>query len=170
MTENITRGKLKNLIKPHLQELYFPDGIYGGAVYYLEEDGFYGPHQIPDYVVPICFSSEALSKFYQKLTSCNKDVNSISDTEIACLTQGIDLTFGEGWDLAPEDFIEMVKSGCKADTYYLNDSSIGIDDYVDFFSFLEEGLFELYPLKKWCDLNLEDIEYWFEILSEESET
>jgi len=53
----------------------------------------------------------------------------------------------------------MVKSGCEADTYYLNDSSIGIDGYENFFSFLEEGLFELYPFKKWDNLKLDDIEY-----------
>jgi len=170
MTEKAIRNKLKELIKPHLQELYFPDGIYGGTVYSLDEEGFLGPHHIPDYVVPVCFSSEALSKFHQKLAAYKKDIKSIDDSEIESILEGIDLKYGDRWDLEPEKFLEMVEAGCEADRYYLLDSSIGFDEPEDFFYFLEEGIYATYSLEKWSDLELEDVENWCEMLIESNKT
>ena len=160
MDEKTTRKILEKLISPYLEELYFPDGVYGGTVYYLDEEGFYGAHHIPDYVTPICFSKKALSKLNKKLKKHKIEINNVSHNEIEDLTEGIDLRYGEGWHLEPEEFIDMVKSGCSADTYYLLDGSTGIDDYEDLFSFLQESIMDMYDFVEWSDLALEDVEGW----------
>jgi len=169
MNEKVTKGKLVELLKPHLDKLFFPDGVYGGTVYYLTEDGFYGPHHIPDYVVPIYFSSEALSKFKQNLEKYNKNLSSISDDDVEKITEGIDLTYGEGWDVAPKIFVDMVKFGCKADTFYF-DREFSAHGYDDSFDSLEDGMLEIYDFKEWGDLELEDIEFWCDIIIEANES
>ena len=163
MDEKTTRKILQRLISPYLGELYFPYGVYGGTVYFLDEDGFYESVNIADHVVPRCFSKKALSKFNRKLKKNKKDVNNIRDNEIEDLIKGIDLRYGDGWELEPEDFVDMVKSGCDADTYYLHDDSNGYD-YEDFFSWIEENIRECNDFIEWNDLALEDIEDWCETL------
>lgn len=169
MNEKKLRNKLAELIKPHLNKLFFPEGIYGGTAYYVEEDGFYGPHYIPDWVVPIYFSFETFLKFEQNLKKYNKQLNSINDDDVEKITKGLDLTFGNGWTLDAEQFIDMVKNECEPDTVYL-DREFSADDYDDFFESTENGIIENYAFNEWNELDLEDVDYWCNMLSEADET
>ena len=55
--------RLMHLVKQHIQDkgyVFMPYGTYGMLAYQIDEDGFRGPHRIPDYAVPATFSSRLL--------------------------------------------------------------------------------------------------------------
>lgn len=119
----------------------------------------YGPHLIPDYVVPVSFSEAAELEFLDRLNKAGLDINK-SDPEIlerSC--EGIDLTFGEGWNLDPLEFINMLKEGCVADRVYLP----GEWDHLDLIEAAGTYMRD-YPFSRWDSLIDEEIDWWIEIL------
>ena len=52
-------NELSKLISDHISNegtLFFPDRIYGGSTYLIDEEDFFGPVQIHTYIVPASFS------------------------------------------------------------------------------------------------------------------
>lgn len=153
------KKRFKKLLNPHLNDLFFPHGVNGRVVYYLEKNGYHGPDTIPGYVVPVCFSSEALLKLKDNSEKLNIPVKAAQGEDLDKLVEGIDLTYGTQRKLDPLIFTDMVSSGCKPDVYYL-DKGFNNGQYSQFFDFLIDKIWQEYALIPWEDLEPADMKFW----------
>lgn len=142
--------------------MFFPDGPYGGDVYYIEEDGFYGPHALPDYIVPVSFSSSNKKAFLKKIKSKKIILDPKNIEALEEIAMDLNLSYGEGWDLDPHDFVLLLLDGCEPNTLYWKPPG---SDFEDFEDFLEEGIRRNYELIPWSDLEENELQEWRSMLS-----
>ena len=159
MKRNKIKKRFSNLLKPRLNGLFFPHGIYGEIVYYLEKDGYYGPHTIPEYVVPAYFSSGALSKLKENSEDHKIAIEAAHDGDLDKLMNGVDLAYGNQWKLPPSVFSDMVSSGCKPDVHYL-DKDFNNGQYLELFDFLNDKTRSNHDLTSWEGLETADMKFW----------
>jgi len=160
MKKNEIRKLFGKLLKPHLNNLFFPHGIHGQIAYYLEKQGYYGPYTIPAYMVPLCFSSEALSKLKENSDKHGIPIEAAHPADVLDkLVDGIDLGYGNRSRLSPLTFVDMVSSGCEPDIYYL-DRDFNNDEYMRFFDFLDDTILVKHIRTSWTDLGAADMKFW----------
>ena len=157
--------QLIQLVKEYIEKsdsLFFPEGYYGGECYLLDEDGFYGPHRIPEYVVPVEFSEKAESEFLKKIDEAGLDIDESESEVLEVFCEGIDLSHGDqGWDLEPFQFIDILKNSCQADTLYLPSEW----EYGDFLEACTANLTD-FPLVAWDSVTNEDINEWISMIDD----
>jgi hypothetical protein len=166
---NSNLRKLIELLTKYIDQndnLFFPDGSYGGECYYLEKEGFHGPYRIPDYVVPVKFSSKAEKKFLTKLEEAGLKIDDAEIETLEKLCDWIDLSYGDQrWELEPYQFVDMLMNGCEADNLYLPSEW----DYGDFHESCTSNLIE-HPFVEWeslADNNHKlDIDDWVIMLND----
>ena len=156
---NEIKKRFKQLLKPHIDKLFFPHGVYGQIAYFLEKKGYYGPHTIPPYIVPLRFSSDASAKLNENSEKHNIPTGSTSKKDIDKLTEGIDLVYDKKWNLEQAVFVDMARSGCEPDTFYL-DKDFSNGQYKKFFDFLEEIIRDKHFRDPWEDLAVPDMKFW----------
>jgi hypothetical protein len=156
------RGKLKEMADSYTDKhgcLFMPYGPYGRIAYVIDEDGFRGPDHIAEWVVPVSFSAKAEEAFRHKLAKQNISLEDIDPFSGLAkdLVEGIPLSFGEGWHIAPSTFIMLLTEACVPDTlYYVTD-----DEYIlDFEDMEEEIIRRDFSFQAWDDLTREEIEEW----------
>lgn len=160
MKRNEIKKRFKKLLKPRLNNLFFPHGIYGQIVYYLEKEGYYGPYTIPAYIVPFYFSPEALLKLKENCEKHEILIEAIHPADhFDKLMDGINLAHDNRRGLHPAVFIDMVRSGCKPDVYYL-DKDFNNGDYATFFGFLDDAIRKNCTRVSWGDLESADMKFW----------
>jgi len=159
-------NKFRNLYKfviDHITKngnLFFPDGIYGGSAYLLDEEGFFGPLHIHTYIVPASFSESAKQKFMIRLNNAGLSLDSELGEPLV-QADGLNLSYGEGWELEPEEFVGMLLAGCVANTPYLIPPDY---EYEDFEDFIEGALYADNVYMEWGELGKEEVEVWIEML------
>ena len=155
--------RFRELLDKYLSEkgiLLFPDGIYGGYAYCIDENGFYGPKEIPDHVVPVYFTEKSMKEFMQRLMDDGVSLVKSRTEDIIKYAEGIDLRYGECWDLDPEEFINMLREGCAPETPYLIPPDYQYDDFKEL---MGEGIPQNYEHTEWDKLSDEDITEWIHI-------
>ena len=153
----MNKAKLSKLIRKQIyqkEKVFFPDGYDGGECYLLNEEGFYGPKRIPDYVVPVSFSKAAESAFLKRIKKAGLDVDESEPEVLEKFSEGIDL------DLDPLEFVSMLKDGCIADTIYLP----GEWDHLDLIEACEMHMPETHPFSTWDSLTDEEVNWWLDLL------
>lgn len=156
---NEIKKRFKKLLKPHIDRLFFPHGIYGQVAYFLERKGYYGPHTVPPYIVPLRFSSDASAKLNENSKKHDIPVSSTRKDDIDKLTEGIDLVYDKKWNLDRAIFVDMASCGCEPDTFYV-DKDFNKGQYREFFDFLEERIRAKHFWDPWDDLSVSDIKFW----------
>ncbi|MCK9228642.1 MAG: hypothetical protein M0P30_12790 [Syntrophorhabdaceae bacterium] len=153
------KKRFKKLLRPHIDKLFFPHGVYGQIVYYLEKQGYYGPHTIPAYIVPLRFSADAVAKLNENSEKHNISTSATRKRDIDKLTEGIDLMYNKRWYLERAIFVDMASSGCEPDTLYV-DKDFNNGQYKKFFDFLEEKIRAKHFRDPWEDLAAPDMKFW----------
>ena len=157
-------NELSKLVSDHITvkgDLFFPDGIYGGSAYLLTEEGFYGPLNIQTYVVPASFTRSTEQEFMKRLQGAGLSLNESKFEELIEHAEGLDLSYGEGWELDPSKFIGMLLEGCDADTPYLIPPDY---EYEDFEDFIEGALYAENRYTVWSELEKDDVKELIEML------
>ena len=154
---------LRKIIKKYKSEkgnLVFPDGIYGGLAYSIDEEGFCGPLKIHDYIVPVYFTKGSKERLLYRLGNAEMSLEHNETCDLIKYVDGIDLAYGDGWELEPDEFIDMLKAGCLPDIPYLvTDDS----EYEDYEFFVEEAIQAENHYTKWTELSDQDIIKWLDL-------
>lgn len=164
MKRNEIKKRFNKLLKPHLNKLFFPHGIYGQIVYCLEKDGYFGLYTIPAYMVPVCLSSRALLKLRENSIDQETAIEDVHSDSFGNLVKGINLVQGNRRRLPAAVFIDMVRSGCQPDVYYL-DKDFNNGNYVTFFDFLDDAIRKNRTRVSWGDLESTDMKFWCYMLA-----
>ena len=157
---------LRRIIQKYKSEkgnLVFPDGIYGGLAYSIDEEGFYGPLKIQDYIVPVYFTKESKEQLVCRLNNAEMFLENSETYDLTKYLDGIDLTYGDGWELEPDEFINMLKAGCVPDIPYLVTDDSKYEDYEDF---VEEAIQAESHYTKWNELSDEDVIKWLDLFQD----
>ena len=161
---NEIKKRFKQLLNPHIDKLFFPHGVYGQVAYLLERKGYYGPHSIPPYIVPLWFSPDASAKLKENSEKHTIPVSAARKEDIDKLTEGIDLVYDTKWNLDRAVFVDMARSGCVPDTFYI-DKDFNNGRYRKFFDFLEERIRAKHLRDPWDDLAVPDMKFWCYMLA-----
>lgn len=161
------KEKLISLVDSHMNRvgsLFMPDGPYGGLVYLVDDDGFQGPHCIPDWVVPASFSKRAYNQITRRLSKMDIRLEELhpDDDRLDKVFHGIDTSYGGSWTLEPYQLLGMLKAGCRPDTLYLLPPDF---NYEDFEILMEDGIRDGYPLVSWESLSDDEIDHWLSLLN-----
>lgn len=155
---NEIKKRFKQLLKPRIDKLFFPHGVYGQIAYLLERKGYYGPYTVPPYIVPLRFSLDASAKLNENSEKHNIHSSNRKE-DIDKLTEGIDLVYDRKWNLDPAVFVDMARSGCAPDILYV-DKDFNSGKYLNFFDFLEEMIRARHLRDPWDDLTVPDMKFW----------
>ena len=157
-----TRKALLQQLEPYMYDLFYPSGPLGGTVYYINDQGFYGPHWIPEWIVPLKYTKQALVAFESELEG-QKSVQDIDADHLERIAGKTDL-YDKGCDLDASTFVDMIRNGCEPDTYYFDVDDSG--EYLEMDTFFEDNIRETYSISLWKELQVEDLRFWIELLSE----
>ncbi len=156
---NEVKKTFKRLLKPHIDRLFFPHGVCGQIAYYLQKQGYHGPHTIPRYMVPMSFSAKALSRLERNLELHKIPIDADHEGAFENMLEGIDLVYDGRWNLDRAVFVDMVKAGCEPDTFYL-DKDFNNGQYLKLFHFLEDEIRAKHTQVPWAELTVADMKFW----------
>ena len=157
-------NELSKLISDHISKeanLFFPDGIYGGSAYLIDEEGFFGPLQIHTYIVPARFTRSTKHVFMERVRGAGVSINESDFEKLIGLAKGLDLSYGDGWEIEPSEFVGMLLAGCDADTPYLMPPNY---EYEDFEDFIEGALYAENKYTMWTEIEQDDVGNWIKMI------
>jgi hypothetical protein len=153
-------------IKKHIKKidhLYFPHGPSGKIVYDIDEEGFSGPMNIPEHVVPVSFSKNLYNQFKTRINKANVSIEKGSDNDLLGHAEYVISKYHHGHHLEPESFLALIRAGCSPDTLYLIPPDFECEDFLDF---IEGAIGENCSFLEWDEHEAEDLKILLDFLGE----